>query len=82
MVDKGMNALEMKDAFVDDLNAGGDLTTVIWEKIRSRKSMKTDWRSFEDASRVLLQLYDGNTIDEKQLILAQRELLAAITGRG
>jgi hypothetical protein len=77
-----VNALEIKDALIDDLNAGGDMTTVIWETIRSRKSLKADWKAFEDTQRVLYQLYDGNTIDQHQLIIALRELLAAVMGRG
>jgi hypothetical protein len=77
-----MNILEMKDAFVTDLENGGDLSTVIWEQIRSRKSMKTDWISLENAMRVVFQLHEGNQLSERATLVAISELLGAITGRG
>lgn len=77
-----MNELEIKDLFVADLDNNGDLTSVIWNKLHNRKSMRCDWVTYENASRIIFQLHQGNQLSERMTIVAMAELLSAITGRG
>lgn len=76
-----MNMLQLKDALIDDLNNDGDMTTVLWSYAKTPKG-KTQWLVFENVQRLIYQLYAGNTINERQTLIASSEWLGAFTGRG
>lgn len=76
-----IDMLALKDALITDLENNGDLSEPIWKFAKTLKG-KTQWLVFEQVQRLIYQLYAGNTITERQALVASSEWLGAFTGRG